>query len=312
VDLDLTQVRSFVTAADLLHFGRAARELAITQQALSKRVARLEAALGTRLFDRDRTGGRGLRLTAEGERFLEPARAALAAGERAVSAARGAARPLRLDVWGHLFAPMRTMAPVLDALPELAVETGAGRDLPSVAAALLRGDIDAGFGRVHALPGGADAALAHRLIRFEPVDAIVGPQHPLAGAGELRPAELRDSVLWCPAEPHRLDFMGQFCDAFGITARSGGPNLGLPHFLARLRADPRTFSLFPADCPLPDDCGVRAIPLVCPVPLYAWSLIWPAHHRHPRLDALLRALTEAAAGRRWLEYSPADDWLPTT
>ncbi|MGW7003217.1 LysR family transcriptional regulator [Streptomyces sp. NPDC054933] len=310
MDLDLAQVRAFVSAAESLHFGRAAEQLSISQQAVSKRIARLETTLGVRLFDRGGTAGRGLRLTEAGERFLEPARRTLAAGRHAVAAALGTRQTLRIDVWGHLYLPMRTVAQVLDTMPALDVEPGAGRDLPSVAAALLRADIDAGFGRVHSLPEHLDTGLTHRLVRLEPVDAIVGTGHPLADATELRPADLRDSVLWCPAEVERLDFLQRFAADFGITGRAGGPNLGLPHFLARLRTDPRCFSLFPADCPLPDDPGIRSIPLVGPTPLYAWSLIWRDDQRHPQLDALLRGFTETAGSGRWLEYDPERDWLP--
>src|SRR6202453_3412748 len=54
VDLDLTRVRAFVTVADEGHFGRAAAALSVSQQGLSKRVARLEAELGVRLLTRAR------------------------------------------------------------------------------------------------------------------------------------------------------------------------------------------------------------------------------------------------------------------
>ncbi len=47
MDLDLAQVRAFVAAADRLHFGQAAQQLAVSQQALSKRIARLESELGS-------------------------------------------------------------------------------------------------------------------------------------------------------------------------------------------------------------------------------------------------------------------------
>ncbi|MGW0451189.1 LysR family transcriptional regulator, partial [Streptosporangium sandarakinum] len=76
MDLDLAQVRAFVLTAEELHFGRAAVELSISQQALSKRIAALESRLGARLLDR---GGQGVRLTEAGRRFLAPARQALAA-----------------------------------------------------------------------------------------------------------------------------------------------------------------------------------------------------------------------------------------
>ncbi|WP_126641213.1 LysR family transcriptional regulator [Embleya hyalina] len=310
MDLDLARVRAFVAVADLRHFGRAAEQLAITQQALSKRLARLEAEVGAALVDRGGAGGRGVTLTEAGARFLEPARRALAAGELAVGAVRDARPALRLDVWGHLYAPMRTVAQVLDAAPDLDLEPSAGRDLPSVASAILRGDVDAGFGRVHPLPGRAPLGLTHRLVRLEPVDAVVGPDHPLAGAAELRPGQLRDSVLWCPAAVDRLDFLARFAAAFGIVEWAAGPNLGLTPFLEHLRDDPTCFALLPADGPLPDGLAVRSIPLVAPTPLYAWSLLWHPDRPHPRLDALLREFGRVGADNRWLDHDPSRDWLP--
>ncbi|WP_131739333.1 helix-turn-helix domain-containing protein [Actinomadura roseirufa] len=53
MDLDLTLVRAFVTTSETLHFGRAAERLGTSQQALSKRIARLEALLAVRLFERE-------------------------------------------------------------------------------------------------------------------------------------------------------------------------------------------------------------------------------------------------------------------
>ncbi|GAA2327226.1 LysR family transcriptional regulator [Streptomyces kunmingensis] len=320
VDLDLAQVRAFAAVADERHFGRAAARLGITQQALSKRVARLEATLGVRLFERGTRGARGpgapgVEPTEYGVRFLEPARQVLDAGRAAVLAVRDApARPLRIDVWGHLYAPLRTVAALIEAAPALDAEPGAGRDYPAVAEALMRGargGADAGFGRVHALPGG-DAALVRRLVRLEPVDAVLSARHPLAGAAVLRPADLRDSVLRYPAETVRLDFLTRFADRFGVAARAGGPNLGLESFLARLREEPASFTLFPADVPLPDDPGLRVVPLVDPTPLYAWSLVWPAGREHPGIAELLRVSARLAAERRWLDHDPVRDWLPDT
>ncbi|MFF8998217.1 LysR family transcriptional regulator [Streptomyces achromogenes] len=306
MDLDLTLVRAFVATAGTLHFGRAAGELGTSQQALSKRIARLEETLGTRLFERRG----GIRLSAAGERFLPAAREALAAGERAVAAVTGAGPVVRIDTWGHLYAPMRTVAEAAAGLGGVRWEPGPGRDWPAVAGALLRGDTDLGFGRVHPLPDGRDARLTRRLVRLEPVDAVVGPAHPLAGAGALRPADLRDSVLWCPAELDRLDFLRRFADEFRIARRHDGPNLGLDHLLRQLRTDPEGFTVFPADAPLPDHAGLRCVPLVEPTPLYAWSLVWRESSRHPLLGTLLRGFAEAGRARRWLEYTPGRDWLP--
>ncbi|MGW1768501.1 LysR family transcriptional regulator [Streptomyces sp. NPDC002073] len=338
MDLDGAQLRAFVRAAEELHFGRAAGTLAISQQALSKRIARLESLLGTALFRRG--GGHGVHLTDAGRRFLEPARRTLAAADAAVAAAIGTSRPLRVDVWGHLYAPMRTLAQVAgrvagrdgqdqspppgpdagrlpgsdagrlpgsDAGRPPGLVPGHGRDLPSVTAALLHGDIDAAFGRVHPpLPAG----LAHRLVRLEPVDAVLSADHPLATAPALRPDQLRDSVLWSPGALDRLDFLHRFADHFGIRERAAGVNLGLAHFLTEVAQDPRRFSLVPADVPLPEIPGLRTVPLIDPTPLYAWSLLWNSANGHPDLTALTAACAAEAGAGRWLEYDPARDWLP--
>ncbi|MFG3494910.1 LysR family transcriptional regulator [Streptomyces sp. NPDC047928] len=311
LDLDLAQVRAFVAVAGSLHFGRAARELALSQQALSKRVARLEAGLGVRLLERG--GGTGVRLTDAGRRFLEPARRALAAGDLAVAAAREAVPPLRIDVWGHLYEPLRTLAPVLAAAPGLAVETGTGRDYPSVAEAIRRGEVTAGLGRVPTRPGGREVPdLVHRPVRLEPVDAVVSAAHPLAAAPQLRPADLRDSVLRYPADADRLDFLTRFAEHFGVARGTAGPNLGLGPFLDAIRDDPACFSLFPADAAPAAAPGVRFIPLAHPTPLYAWSVVWSAAHEPPALTELLHLFARTARTTRWLERDPSRDWLPPT
>jgi len=175
---------------------------------------------------------------------------------------------------------------------------------------LRRSEIDIGFGRVYPAGEQGQDRMASRLARLEPVDAIVSIEHPLAGQAVLRPADLRESILWSPATLGKLDFLRRFADHFGIATEDGAVNLGLDHLIGHVRADGRRFSLLPADLALPKDAGVRSVPLADPTPLYAWSLIWLSQDRHPLLRTLLRRFAETGLRRRWLEYDAARDWLP--
>lgn len=81
--LDIDAVASFLRAAELRSFTRAAEALGTTQSLVSTRVKRLEDGLGRQLLQRH---PRLVRLTAEGERFLPAARELLAAHGKALSA----------------------------------------------------------------------------------------------------------------------------------------------------------------------------------------------------------------------------------
>ena len=69
--MELRQVEYVVAAVDIGTFTAAAAALHVSQPSLSQGIARVEAELGTLLFDRV---GRRVRLTAAGEAFVSPAR----------------------------------------------------------------------------------------------------------------------------------------------------------------------------------------------------------------------------------------------
>lgn len=94
-DLEVRELKYFVTVAEELHFGHAADILRIAQPALSKAIQRVEKRLGVQLFTRT---SRTVTLTAAGEALLEHGRHALNAMAVAVRAAQqeGDAGPLRL------------------------------------------------------------------------------------------------------------------------------------------------------------------------------------------------------------------------
>jgi DNA-binding transcriptional LysR family regulator len=89
MDIELEGMRAFVAVAELLHFGRAAERLHMTQPALSRRIRRIEDALGARLLHRTT---RRVDLTDAGRAFVVDARGVLEKAEAAVHRARAVDR----------------------------------------------------------------------------------------------------------------------------------------------------------------------------------------------------------------------------
>ncbi|WP_324699375.1 LysR family transcriptional regulator [Novosphingobium sp. RL4] len=73
--LDLRSLRNMLAVADRRSFTRAAEDLGISQPALTKAIQALETHLGTRLFDRGRSG---VIITAQGQQVVERATAIIA------------------------------------------------------------------------------------------------------------------------------------------------------------------------------------------------------------------------------------------
>jgi len=78
--VELRHLRYFVTLAEELHFGRAAKRLNISQPPLSQQIRNLEEELGAQLFHRTK---RKVQLSEAGARFVEEARQVIAHVDRA-------------------------------------------------------------------------------------------------------------------------------------------------------------------------------------------------------------------------------------
>jgi DNA-binding transcriptional LysR family regulator len=85
MDLNLREIRAFVTVADAGNFTRAALQLHLSQPALTVQIRRLEEIVGARLFDRN---SRSVALTQTGRELLPLLRRSLDDMERVLRDAR--------------------------------------------------------------------------------------------------------------------------------------------------------------------------------------------------------------------------------
>ncbi|GHD51913.1 LysR family transcriptional regulator [Thalassobaculum fulvum] len=148
--LDIEAVRAFVLVADLKSFTRTGEAMGMTQSAVSLKVKRLEDGLGRRLLERT---PRLVRLSREGDVFLEPARALLAAHDAAQASFAETTRRLTVGISHHIVGAElpRLLKRMSESEPSLVVDMriAASRD---VLEAFDRGDLDAAIVLRHGNP----------------------------------------------------------------------------------------------------------------------------------------------------------------
>jgi DNA-binding transcriptional LysR family regulator len=182
----LHQLRLFASAARHASFAAAARELHLTQPAVSMQIRELEETVGLPLFDRS---ARRVSLTTPGEYFLVYARRMLATlkdAEDTMARMRGAET-------GRLIVGMVTTA--ADFLPRML--SGFLREHPGVEVELVIGNRRSLVELLHrnevdlAVMGTPPRELDTRAVPFapHPIAAFASPSHPLAGRPHL-PAQL--------------------------------------------------------------------------------------------------------------------------
>jgi DNA-binding transcriptional LysR family regulator len=304
VEPDLQGMRAFVAAAEESHFGRAAARLFLTQQALSKRVRRLEESLGSPLFDRTT---RRVELTPAGRRFLPLAREVIAVYDTAVEAMREAAEPLRVDVYAERFTPLRLLREAMDSVPGLRVEPSMRQGLATALPAVLSGEIDAAFGRVHDLGRPWPPELDHRPVLLTPMHAFVLEGHSLASRTSLRMADLREGGISMPDPGGSTEWRGyltRLSEHFGVPLRLTDLAMGLRDFARQMRRERLAVAIGEAGMDLPSDMDLRRIPIVDPAVLHLWSITWRRDNRSPGLRTLLQALPAPDPG------DLAGGWLP--
>ncbi|MFC3965626.1 LysR family transcriptional regulator [Nocardia jiangsuensis] len=302
MDLDLGAVRALIAVADRQHFGMAADELAVSQQAVSKRIARLETALGAQLLHRSRHGSV---LTDDGVAFLPQARALIALADQAVESLRGRRRPFRIDVLGTRLAPTELIRIFHAENPDLEIHILTSTGLRSAREAFRAGAIDAAFARV---VGDLDPAIDYRPAYLEPLHVLVGRNHRLAGLRSVRMTELADFSARMPGnEPGSewADFYDELAHTFGLTIDTSGPDFGLDHILDDLAGSSETYVFSGEKLRVPWHPDICRVPILGPTPCYPHALLWQRHSRHNALPRLIRHIADD-----FVQLDRNSQWLP--
>jgi DNA-binding transcriptional LysR family regulator len=311
--MDLDTVRTFVAVADTGQFQEAAGELAVTQQAVSKRVAGLERNLGVRLFART---SRGAELTIDGQAFLPHARELLRVAERAVASVRTGRRPLRVDVLSSRGAASGLMQDFHRVHPEIDLDVVMLFEIETAVDAIRSGALDASFRAVVA-PG---RPLPHDIesvrVLDEPLQLVVGPGHALAGARSVTVAQLAGHRIWMPGAVPGTEWAAYYDDLvaeFGLTIEATGPNFGSDALLDTVAGTPALATFMSARTRLiwPDDHGLRRIPVTDPTLVYPHSLLWHRDNPHPALATLRAHLAPRQAPvTSTAGHDAAGTWVP--
>ncbi|MDL5155285.1 LysR family transcriptional regulator [Actinomycetospora termitidis] len=290
--MELRALRYFVTVAEELHFGRAAERLHIVQPAVSQQVARLERELGVPLLDRS---SRHVHLTAAGERVLTAARTALAAAEQVRVAAGDPGATLRIGT-----------APALTDRLERAIEV-LRRENPALETVLV--DLPAGERLTAVRDGRLDVALMRGTrsvagltvvpVWREPLQAVVGADHALAGRFSVTLAELAAGPLLDldggSADPALREAAARALGEVGVCQPDRRTVGSVQDLVVAVGADPRAWSLLPAAVVAASGSRrVRGVPLDPPVEVIG-SVVAPSTTPPECVQGLVATFSDAEA-----------------
>ena len=209
--VEIKHLRSFVTLAEELHFGRAAQRLSIVQPALSMQIKMLEEELGVRLFERNR---HSVALTEVGTIFLPEARATLHQSAHAADVARACGRGeigrVRLGFVSSVLPELLpTLVRALHArFPRIELEL---KDMPGPdqAAALKNGQLDFGLMR---LPAAIPGIHTREVLQENFIVALPG-DHPLMACTSLQPTDLAQLPVFILARRYAPSFYDELMQA---------------------------------------------------------------------------------------------------
>ena len=295
MDVELRQLRVFLTVASELHFSRAAARLHVSQPALSQQIRTLERALGAPLFDRS---ARATELTPAGRALLEAAPRVLHEAERAqdrvTRAALGAVGTLHVGSVGTALASIapRILRDVRARFPDLQLEVSQ-HDTAAQMVAIADRRLDAGLVREAA----ATPVVAVEQLVSEPLLTALPVDHPLAGRASVDPRDLADVpiVLWPrPLGAAFFDIITAYCREHGFSPRIVAEGADIETQLSLVAAGIGV-SLQPSYYANLRPPGVEFRPLAGQAPSVSLQVAWRRRDRSPAVAHFVDA-ARACAG----------------
>ncbi|MDE2254839.1 MAG: transcriptional regulator CynR [Betaproteobacteria bacterium] len=220
--LILRHIRYLIAVAEHGNFTRAAEVLHVSQPTLSQQIRQLEDSLGAQLLDRS---GRVVRLTDEGEVFVDHARRALLlfeSGRRAIrevnELSRGEIRvgmtpPLAVFIGSMLLGEFRNLYPGITVIAYELTQS-------AIEQAVVDGTIDVGLAFGDALS--PEAVYSTEIDAMElcqqDLRLLVSQDNPVANRTEpITPAELGDLEFALLSPEYALrQHLGRYCAKHGV------------------------------------------------------------------------------------------------
>ena len=209
LSMELNLFKAFVAVAESRSFRRAAATLNVTQPALSRQIARLEAELGTQLFERY---GRHVECTSGGQFLLPLAETIIARTDEVVSLMRERAgvglTAARLGATGMVFAHFLTpiLTAFITAYPSARLDLMEADDV-ALEEAVIGGKLDFAV----YTPWKSTRTAAKHLLTEE-ILLVVARDHPLAGLSAVTFDILAKENILLPPAP--LNISSIIADAF--------------------------------------------------------------------------------------------------
>lgn len=289
--LELRHLRYFVTVAEELHFGRAARRLHMSQPPLSMQIRALEELVGAPLFHRTH---RRVTLTQAGEVFAREARQILDKTQVAVLAARSASRGEsgELVVGFVSTADYNVLPPLLRRLRDRA--PGVRLTLREATTdvqieAVASGRVDVGF--VH--PPADHPELAYRPVHREPLVLALPERHRLARRpGKVRLADVAEDAFVLfprPYAPGLYDDVVSFCRSVGFSPRVEQEAVQMQTIISLVSAEVGV-ALIPASLTNLGRTGVVYRSLREPGPLTELGIVWRRKDPRATLNLFLEVV----------------------